>query len=233
MVTARILPATAATVAWARAARAQGGRVLADPEQRNRWLRHGGTWFVGVDALSNGPDGSLEGVPLPREWATLWLGEWHRAQYSVTFPGYPGQDVEETQAAHRYRMRRDAAHVDGLHLENGRRILREPHAFILGIAPTTVQDSPLVIWEGSEALMAAALEGTRPGDDVTDAYKAARQEAFDTLERREVRLVGGEAVLLHRLALHGIAPWGQGGQDPRPMVYFRPLMDRPEGWASL
>jgi hypothetical protein len=59
-------------------------------------------------------------------WAAAWrraLGEaarvagplpLHRAQVSVTYPGYPAPDPEESDAAHRFRRDRDAAHLDGL-----------------------------------------------------------------------------------------------------------------------
>jgi hypothetical protein len=81
----------------------------------------------------------------------------HPAQVSVTYPGYPRQDPGESDAAHRFRRDRDAAHLDGL-LPVGpekRRFLRETHAFILGIAVTEASEgaAPLVVWEGSHRMI--------------------------------------------------------------------------------
>ena len=70
-----------------------------------------------------------------------------------------------------------------------RRFPREYHAFILGIPLDTVEEgsSPLVVWEGSHAIVKRALGdqlGPHPPErwheiDVTEAYHAARREAFD------------------------------------------------------
>ena len=78
-------------------------------------------------------------------------------QVSVTYPGYPRQDAGESDAQARYRRRRDAAHVDGL-LPIGphrRRMLKEPHAWILGLPVTEcgAGAAPLVVWEGSHEVM--------------------------------------------------------------------------------
>lgn len=236
-----------ATLAWAAAAAEAAARVLGDPAQA-RWYRHGGAWFVGVDSLPNGPDGRIPGGP-PLGGAAVrasgWAGPWHRAQLSVVFPGYPGRDPGESETAHRFRRDRDAAHLDGILAEGEgrRRHVREPHAFVLGIGVTAAGPgaSPLVLWEASHAVMraglAAALGGAvagREGEvDVTDAYAAARRRAFETCRRIEVPLRPGEAVLLHRLLLHGTAPWAEGataGPGGRATAWFRPPM--PGGVAA-
>ena len=52
---------------------------------------------------------------------------------SVTYPGYPVQEHESDAPAFGYRLKRDAAHIDGL-IRDGpdiRRFAREYHAFIL------------------------------------------------------------------------------------------------------
>ena len=223
-------------LAWAEAA-------LASSFDLGAW-RHGGTWAVGLDALPNASDGSIGGVPLSGPWEALIdpPDTWHRAQLSTTTPGYPGRDVGESDAAHRFRRDRDAAHVDGL-LPVGpdrRRFLREPHAFILGLPLTPAAVSPLVVWPGSHRIIGAALAqavAARPdldhGDvDLTDAYAAARHQCLADCPRRLVPLVPGQAVLLHRHLLHGVAPWDDSAaQDRRIVAYFRP-QTTPARWLS-
>lgn len=227
----RILPHDPVLLRWAEAARQRGEEVLSDPQMRATWLRHGGTWFVGVDALPNASDGSVDGVPLPEGVRALWPGPWHKAQLSVVFPGYPRRDEGETDAAHRFRCTRDAAHVDGLHREDGRRILREPHAFILGLPLDTTRESPLVVWEGSHEIMRDALSGAKIGDDVTEAYTQARRAVFETCKRTELGSEPGQAILLNRLLVHGVAPWAGPGNAPRRMAYFRPILGNRDRWA--
>jgi len=217
---------------WAAVAARAGQAVLSKGGER----RHGGTWFVGVDALPNAADGSVEGVPLAGSWLDLITppDTWHPAQLSVVFPGYPQQDVGESDAAHRYRHLRDAAHVDGLLPEgpNRRRHLREPHAFIAGFPLDQTTASPLVVWPESHVIMrdafAAVFAGHDPaqwGDiDVTDVYQSARRQVFDQCARVEVQAAPGQVIILHRHLLHGVAPWDDGvTADMRMMAYFRPL----------
>ena len=222
----------AATLRWAQAAHAAGLQVLAHDEAR----RHGGTWFVGVDALPNAADGSVDGVPLQGAFLSHIDAPdaWHRAQLSVVFPGYPQRDAGESDASFRYRHDRDAAHVDGLLPEGPRRDrhLREPHGFILGLPLNDCAASPLVVWEGSHRIMgpafAQAFAGLPPevwGDvDVTEAYQAARRQVFADCPRVPVRMEPGQAVLLHRHLLHGVAPWGDAAGEMRMVAYFRPLI---------
>ena len=242
-----ILPADPAVANWAAAAHPVAIGVAADPAQQVRWLRHGQTWFVGVDALPNAPDGSFGGVPLGGGWRShVQLPQnWHRAQLSVVYPGYPGRDAAETDAAHQFRMTRDAAHLDGL-LADGpdrRRHLREPHAFVLGIGLNRVGPgaSPLVVWEGSQHLIraafAAAYAGTDPQGwakvDVTDMYQRVRAQVFATCPRRVIEPGPGQAVLVHRLTIHGVAPWTPGATCPpegRMIAYFRPILNDPADW---
>ncbi len=223
----------AAVGAWADAAYLAGCDVLQAGGER----RHGQTWFVGVDALPNAPDGSVGGVPLAGAWLDHVTAPdlWHAAQLSVVFPGYPGRDHDESEAAHRYRRNRDAAHVDGL-LAVGpekRRYLREPHGFIVGFALNDVPASPLVVWQGSHMLMRAAFtrlfEGHPPetwGDiDLTAVYQATRRTAFETCKRLEITAKRGQAILLDRHLLHGVAPWRMGQPGAmRMMAYFRPII---------
>lgn len=211
-------------------------------------LRCGGTWAVGLDLLANGADGGIGGVPLPWDLFGLRPEPLHRAQLSAVYPGYPRPSAEETPAALAFRRSRDAAHLDGL-LPMGpqrRRMLREPHGWILGLPLTACGPgaAPLVVWEGSQALMGAALRAallphlpeTWSEVDLTGPYAEARREVFATCRRVEVPAVPGEAILLHRMTLHGVAPWAEGAVAPpegRIIAYFRPLLPSVEVWARL
>ena len=79
------------------------------------------------------------------------------------------------------------------------------------------------------------LEGHAPaswGDlDVTETYQAARRQVFETCDRVEVPLVPGQAVLLHRHLVHGVAPWvGPAVEEGRQVAYFRPLVSDLSDW---
>lgn len=208
--------------------------------------RCGGTWFVGLDALPNGPDGSIGGVRFP--WDDLGLAPipLHPGQLSVVRAGYPLQDAGESDTAFRFRQSRDAAHLDGL-LPIGplkQRMVKEPHAWILGI-PLNAADagaSPLVVWEGSHRIMSKALReafadctGPLADHDITAAYQTARKQVFATCPRVELPGQPGEAVLLHRHLIHGVAPWADGARAAPPgrmVCYFRPLMPSVEHWVT-
>jgi hypothetical protein len=240
------LPWSAATAAWAAAAGEAARAVLDDPAMRARWLRHGGTWFAGVDALPNAPDGSIGGVPLDGPWRGPlgWRGAWHRAQLSVVYPGYPRRDADEGEAAHRFRRDRDGAHLDGLLPEGParRRHLREPHAFILGVplTPVTEGTAPVVVWQGSHRVIgrafAAALGAVAPaarGDvDLTEVYQVARREVFATCPRVVVTSGPGEVILCHRRAIHGTAAWTGGAAEGRIIAWFRPHLDEVDTWLA-
>lgn len=228
---------------WAEAAAAAGVTAMDDPAHAH-WWRHRRTWFVGVDALPNRPDGSVPGGPplageaidFLRE-ALGFTGPWHTAQLSVCFPGYPQRDDDESEPQHRFRAKRDAAHVDGLHGEGPerRRHLREFHDFILGLPlnAASADAAPLVVWRGSHVMMqklfADALAHLAPEEwgavDITDLYQQARKQAFESCERMLLPASPGEATLVHRFALHGVAPWGENATAAvhgRMIAYFRP-----------
>lgn len=244
-----VYPASQASRAWAQAANDQADAVLRDPAWRNTWLVCGGTWFVGVDALPSDPSGAVAGLPFvgPAVTALGALPPLHRAQLSVTYPGYPKPRDGESAAAFGYRQRRDAAHVDGILAEgpDKRRFVREPHAFILGIALSQADPgaSPLVVWPGSHRLMQAAFRaalGAMPPDrqadtDITEVYQNIRRQVFDTCPRVPVPLTSGAAVLLHPMTLHGVAPWQEGAAATggRRVAYFRPLAGSVLEWLGI
>lgn len=229
-----------AILAWAEAARMAALQVLAATSEP--W-RCGGTWFVGVDALPNLSNGSIDGTPFPWEALPLAPEPLHPAQLSVIRPGYPQPSSEESPAAFAFRRDRDAAHLDGL-LPIGpmkARMVKEPHAWILGLPLNEASASPLTVWEGShEVLRAALLTALDPhppetwGEiDLTEAYQSARREIFATCRRIELPARPGEATLLHRLTLHGVAPWKPHDQAPpegRMIAYLRPQFPSVQIW---
>ncbi|MEM6307929.1 MAG: hypothetical protein AAF701_08080 [Pseudomonadota bacterium] len=237
---------------WAHSVAPMAITIAADPAHRAQWLRHGETWFVGVNILPNDGQGAVPGGPPLQGVVMDWLQKrfgpipLDRAQISVNYPGYPQQDPGESDANHRFRRNRDAAHVDGV-LPIGpqrRRYMREPHAYVVGLPLTPADDqaSPMVIWEGSHHIMAQAFADVwapHPpetwGDiDITEAYHAARRTCFETCPRRVVHVPVGGAYVVHRLALHGVAPWADTAQAHpagRIIAYFRPEL--PGGIGGL
>ena len=228
--------------AWAEEARLAALEVLA--ASRDPW-RAGGTWFVGVDALPNAPDGSINGTAFP--WAALPLQPTavHPAQLSVIRPGYPQPSAGESPAAFAYRQTRDAAHLDGL-LPIGalkQRMVKEPHAWILGLPLNDAPAASLSVWDGSHRIMRAALLAAlqpHPPEtwgeiDLTAAYQTARRTVFATCPRYEVPVRPGEVTLLHRLILHGVAAWRPGDQAPpegRMIAYLRPELASVADWLA-
>jgi hypothetical protein len=231
-----------AIAAWAKAAHAAARDHLATTPEP--W-RCGGTWFVGVDALPNGPDGSIHTTPFPWQALPLVPEPLHRAQLSVIRPGYPQPSPDETPAAFAFRRDRDAAHLDGL-LAVGpakRRMVKEPHGWILGLPLNLTSAAPLSVWEGShEILRAALLRALSPhppeawGEvDITEAYQQARRDIFATCRRVELPASPGEATLLHRLTLHGVVAWKPEDEAPpegRMIAYLRPQLSSVEAWLT-
>jgi hypothetical protein len=245
-------PRDQAVAEWVLRARPVAERCVADAALRARWMRCGGTWFIGVNVLPNDTTGAIAsaGVP-PLEGAPVRFIEGvlelpvalDHAQVSVCFPGYPQPSAEEPEAAFRFRRERDAAHVDGVRRSEGRRRrLGDSHGFILGLPLTNVPPdaAPLVVWEGSHEVIRnafrARLQHLPPerwaDEDITDAYVAARRECFERCRRVLVHAEPGEAYVVHRLALHGIAPWRADNAGKRVIAYFRPnpFPGRGRGW---
>ncbi len=239
---------------WVNATLASARATLQDPRQQ-KWLRYQKTWFAGVNALPNDPQGVVANSGPLRGKAIDFIADqlklehfaWDRAQVSVCYPGYPQPMAGESPGKARYRRERDAAHVDGLLPEGPerRRHLREYHGFILGI-PMVEFDadaSPFVVWEGSHEIMRNAFAQRFAGippeqwgeQDVTEVYHAAREQVFGACERREIHARPGEALLAHRLVLHGMAPWRNhavADADGRMICYFRPDPFGPYEWLN-
>ena len=231
---------------WVAHVQPRAADIASDSAHIAAWLRHGGTWFAGVNILPNDLCGRVDTGPALAGKAVDLLTELHgplaldQAQISVTYPGYPAHDGSESEAAHRYRHIRCAAHVDGLRPEglNRRRYIHEPHQFVLGIplVATSEQASPMVVWQGSHHIIRAAFKSVLdsvlvadwPRIDLTEVYHQARKTCFETCTRTTVLARPGQCYVLHRLALHGIAPWGEGAVAPkvgRMVAYFRPQSD--------
>lgn len=242
-------PYDTAVEKWA--AHANEAAKAAEASPPEGMLRCGGTWFVGLEALENDAEGRLPGGPplagAAVETAKALMGgpfAFDRAQASVIYPGYPRPDRDESALAYQYRVNLDAAHVDGLHriMPGRRRMLKEAHGFILGLPlnDPPVGAAPLTVWEGSHMAIRSALMLSLsrfppeewPDVDVTVPYQAARRWCFQTLRRVEVAARPGEAYLLHRLTLHGVAPWRGGAEGRRAVAYFRPnpAPDAPFNW---
>ncbi len=239
---------------WLEATLPAARAAVTAPEHR-QWLRYQGTWFAGVNAPPNDATGAVPGGPPLAGQAVDFIARelglprirWDKAQVSVCYPGYPQPMEDESEAVFRFRRDRDAAHVDGL-LKEGpdrRRYLREHHAFILGIPMADYSEgaAPFTVWEGSHHLVGAAFRaffGDMPPEkwgtkDVTDMYQTVRREAFDSCPRIPLHAAPGECYLVHRHAVHGMAPWQDdavAGEDGRAILYFRPETEDRAEWLS-
>ena len=122
-------------------------------------------------------------------------------------------------------------------------MVKEPHAWILGLPLNDTTASPLTVWEGShEILRAALIQALTPhppatwGDiDITTPYQTARRQIFATCRRITIPARPGEATLLHRLTLHGVAPWQPTDTAPpegRMIAYLRPVLADVETWLT-
>ena len=239
---------------WVSGALAAARATLDDPEQA-QWHRCQGTWFAGVNALPNREDSSLDGqeplqgevIDFIRSQLALDGFAWDRGQVSVCFPGYPKATPGESPGRSRFRREQDAAHVDGLlpEGEQRRRHFREGHGFVLGLPMVdfAADAAPFVAWEKSHELIRVALRQRFRGieaslwgeEDITEAYHAARDRVFETCRRVEIHARPGEAFLVHRLMLHGTAPWRDGaeaGADGRMICFFRPDVLSAEEWLN-
>lgn len=215
-------------------------KILSNLASDDPWLRHGKTWYAGVNVLPNDKAGRVaNGIELDGA-GIRWLSKhfqfsgFDRGQVSVIYPGYPKQDAKESDAAHRFRIRRMAAHVDGL-IPSGpqkRRFIEEPHAFVLGIPMGDYDEaaSPMVYWPGSHHLFREkittflqAFPVTQWAKiDVTNAYADIRRHIMDQFDPVPLCVPKGGCYVLDRHLLHGVAPWADSTTQARKIVYFRP-----------
>jgi len=235
-------------------------RKAVQAKENEKWLRCGGTWFAGVNVLPNRPDGSIDESPNLQGEVIDFIHQiiqfdpiksdqikLDQAQISVCYPGYPQPMPSESEEAFGFRQNRDAAHVDGFLAEGPkrRRFLREYHGFILGLPLVNFDEaaSPIVVWEGSHKLVREAMVTRFSGHDVetwgmqdiTDSYHAVRQKVFEQCRRITISAKPGEAYLLHRLVVHGVAPWHEStksSSDGRMICYFRPEISSAESWLN-
>ena len=123
--------------------------------------------------------------------------------------------------------------------------MEQQNGFLLGIpmVDAAAAAAPFVVWQGSHEIMRqtfrACFAGLPPEEwaslDVTETYHAARREIFESCSRVEIAAEPGEAYLVHRLALHGVAPWAkaaEAGPDGRMIVYFRPEIGGAKDWID-
>ena len=238
---------------WASQTLPMARQAISAPENQ-QWLRHGNTWFAGVNVLNNDHTGKVpNGINLQGNAATFIQEtiikaplNLDRGQLSICYPGYPKQSRHESDAAHGYRLRRDAAHVDGLLKEaDGERYCREYHDYILAIPMVDFSSdaAPFVVWNGSHKLVQSAFQehlNKLPPDQwantaITQCYKNSRNKIFTECERVEIALKPGEALVGHRLLLHGTAPWQESanaGKDGRLICFFRPASLSIEQWLN-
>lgn len=237
---------------WASHAHRSAQSAVVDPANAH-WHQCQNTWFVGVDALNNDMAGRINGSDALTgqvfDFIQTHMGKhpFHKAQISVIKPGYPRPREGESASNFNYRQRRDAAHVDGLKAEgpDRRRRICEPHSYIVGLPLTkaSADAAPLVVWQGSHHIIRQAFTkaladhdpATWSQIDITDAYISARRCVFETCERIQLPAQPGEATLIHRLTLHGVAPWGEmatSDPDGRVIAYFRPQLDSVSDWLS-
>ena len=99
--------------------------------------------------------------------------------------------------------------------------------------------APLTVWPGSQHIMGDAFRTLRGAGklteiDLTDIYKAARRQCFEQITSVEIIAAPGQAILLHRHLLHGVAPWRKSAKAPpegRMIAYFRPQFTAQE-WIA-
>jgi hypothetical protein len=200
--------------------------------------------------MGDGPALGADLVEWLRQQVMMGASEaltWEPGQLSVLRPGYPQRDAHESEAQHRYRCNRDAAHVDGLLPigEQRRRMPKDFQRFILGIPlqPSPAHAGPTVVWEGSHRLIQQAfIEALKDvpiqdwqQTDLTEVYQQTRREVFERCKRVEVHVPPGECYLIHRFAVHGVAPWQEQAGDQgklRSIVFFRPEVGSRWDWLT-
>lgn len=225
--------------------------AISDPAHQH-WWRYQKTWFVGVNTLNNDGYGRVNLGPKLRGRVIDFIvdslgepiGQLDRAQISAIYPGYPMPSKEDSPASFQFRKSRDAAHIDGLLKGNrNQRFALEYHDYILAISLSdgSCEASPFVVWEKSHKLMQQAFrsfyqqveEKDVATTDIQAYYSSVRRRVFDVCKRVELPLKRGQAVVAHRMLLHGTAPWRNGAVDKkRVLCFFRPQNYGFNRWLS-
>lgn len=239
-----------AVLEWVSSAIEPAYEALARYENQH-WYRYQNTWFVGVNVLNNDAAGRINNGPVLSGEAISFIEQsltnrpisLDQGQISVCYEGYPKADMSEPASSQDYRLRRDAAHVDGIMKRRGERYLVEHHDYILALALNDVSASasPFVVWRGSHKLMQAALCGYLtdyakekwPTIPISKIYSQTRKRIFEECERIELALKPGQALVTHRHLLHGTAPWQAVNEpEPRVLCFFRPESMTVEQWLT-
>ena len=217
------------------------------PQDAGNWLVCEARGLLG-SCIAKRSEWGCAGAEFPARLRSMCPGPYHKAQVSITYPGYPKPREGESHAAFQFRKNRDAAHVDGI-LGIGtpkRRFVREPHAYILG-RPLNECDAgarPRVVWDGSHQIMHAAFQDAFAGltdaqlreTDITDLYKEVRKHVFDTCQRVEVHANVGVGYVLLSMCLHGVDRWACTAKAPpegRMIAYFRPEVRSALDWLTI
>ncbi len=229
-------------------------RKAVKAKQNQHWFRHGDTWFVGVNVLPNDRYGRLSNGPRLTGTAVNFIEKvitkkslnLDRAQISVCYPEYPLPSSDESDSAFAYRLRRDAAHVDGIMRQGEHRYLVERHDYIFALPVTQFSHdaAPFVVWKGSHKIIQAALSNFLAGFPVAqwntvpvnDVYNEARKKVFADCQRIELALKPGQSFVGHRHILHGTASWGSSassGPDGRMLCFFRPESFSIKQWVLV
>ena len=241
-----------ALFAWV-ASSLEPARLAVSAKRNRHWFRHDNTWFVGVNALPNKKTGRIGNGPALQGGAVDFIQRYltsgdlsvDRGQISVCYPGYPKPSIGESELAYGYRLRRDAAHIDGVMRVGVERNIVEHNDYILALPMVKFSSdaAPLVVWQGSHKIMQVALSSflaDYPVEQwstvaITDVYTKTRKQIFANCQRIEVQFEPGQSLLGHRHLLHGTAPWGtsaSAGPDGRMICFFRPQTQSLEHWVS-
>ena len=241
-------------VDWAQEAKSRTISKLCSRQLAKHDLRCGGTWFPGVRFLDNNDLGALGSTKLEGNSVgqiSKKFGKffkfWDPAQISVIYPGYPKRVESESENAFKFRKEKFGSHVDGVIPigKSRKRFIKEFHTFIYGISISEFDElaAPLIAWEGSHHIFRSALEQVLkhleptswPDLDITMCYNEVRKHIFKKCKPRVIWVPIGGSFIIHRLCLHGVAPWGDGAfSEPsgRMIAYFRPNLIDSGHWSD-
>ena len=221
---------------WVGAARAPAVQTLDDPELRRLWLRCGGTWFAGVNALPNTADGALpeHAVPPLGGRAIEFIAR-HLGLVRIRMGQGAGLDLFSRLSATLRRGKRGRIWFSIA----PRRCACRRVAPVRSGPPKNTQRNPWVHpWPSADRCTRqrcadgglrrlatkscagrfqnawrVSRRGTGRRKMWTEAYVSARRQCFERCPRVTIPARLGEVYLVHRLCLHGVAPWPVGAAD--------------------